>query len=377
MTKRSHAAPVVAAPATATYTPRAWLLFVSQTPTSPSNVRVRMWRRLQQLGAIAVRQAVYVLPDTPQAREDFEWLKASVSADGGDATIFTATAFDRDAERVLTDEFRLARKASYAALADDIESALSRTPGRQRGVRAPALDRLARSFTERLATIERVDFFGSAGRDRVAALLARLDKQRATPKAPQPGGGPAAPSAYANRLWVTRPRPGVDRMSSAWLIRRFIDSSARFAFATDVAAAPEPDAIAFDMFGAEFSHRGDACTFEVLRQLFGIRDAAVDRIAALVHDLDLRDAKFGAPDAPTVAALIDGLQLAIDDDDDQLLQHGMTLFDSLYRGFSQTTQPPRPRPVASTRTPDASGKPHPATRALPRRPAGRARRPTR
>jgi len=136
-------------------------------------------------------------------------------------------------------------------------------------------------------------------------------------------------------------------MSSAWLIRRFIDPHASFAFATDRDKAPK-GSLPFDMFGVEFGHRGSNCTFETLCEVFGIADPAVTRVASIVHDLDLKDGRFGAAESETVGALIDGLQLA-HADDHELLERGMTLFESLYRSFAQTTKKPRPRQVARPR----------------------------
>jgi hypothetical protein len=149
---------------------------------------------------------------------------------------------------------------------------------------------------------------------------------------------------YRARLWVTRPRPGVDRMSSAWLIRNFIDPAATFAFVTDAKQAPE-HAVPFDMYGVGFGHAGDRCTFETLIAAFGIDDRTVSRLAEVVHDLDLKDGKFGAPEAPTLGAAIEGLQLACADDH-QLLERGMILFEAMHRSFSQHTAPPRPRAFA-------------------------------
>jgi hypothetical protein len=327
---------------------RRWLLFVHQLPSHSSNLRVRTWRRLQQLGAIPIKQAVYVLPDTPGAREDFEWLKAEVEATGGAASVFAADNVDAWSDDALIEEFRRSRQDAYSSLAQEVEKALKRAGGtrRPRGTRAPALRRLRDIFKERLTAIEGIDFFGSAGRDRVVTLLNELegrtpDSSRA--KAPSSTSSGAATS-YHERLWVTRPRPGVDRMSSAWLIRRFIDRQARFGFAADRHAVPD-DALPFDMFGVELSHRGEQCTFETLCAVFDIRDAAISRIAAIVHDLDLKDARFGAPEAPTVAAMIEGLQLTYADDH-LLLAQGMALFDSLYRSFEQSARSGGPRPLA-------------------------------
>jgi hypothetical protein len=332
---------------------RRWLLFVHQLPSSPSNLRVRTWRRLHQLGAIPIKQAVYVLPDTPGAREDFEWLKTEVKAAGGDASVFAADNVDAWSDDILVEEFRRSRQEAYAALARDVEKVLKRAhrARRPRGTRAPAIRRLQEVFRERLTAIEGIDFYGSAGRDRVTALLHELEEwasqARVAAVASTPAS-PADPDAYHGRLWVTRPRPGVDRMASAWLIRRFIDPQARFGFAADRSTVPG-DAIPFDMFGVDFSHRGDGCTFETLCAVFGIHEPAIARLAAIVHDLDLKDGRYAAPEDATVGAVIEGLQLA-QSDDEVLLAQGMALFDALYRAFERSTRSAGPRPLARPRT---------------------------
>ena len=328
---------------------RRWLLFVHQLPASPSNLRVRTWRRLQQLGAVPVKQAVYALPDTAATREDFEWLKTEVTSAGGDATVFAADNVDTFSDDALVDEFRRARQDAYGALAHEIEAVLARVNAkrRPRGTRAPAVSRLVEGFRERLSALERIDFFGSAGRDRAASLVAQLEETARPSHFAASSTAVVATdvSSYTGRVWVTRPRPGVDRMGSAWLIRRFIDAQARFAFAADRESLPAPDAVAFDMFGVEFGHRGEGCTFETLCTVFGITDPAVARIAQIVHDLDLKDPRFGAPDAGTVGTLIDGLQLTTPEDD-LLLERGITLFESLYCAFAQAARVSRLRPVA-------------------------------
>ncbi|HEX8027812.1 MAG TPA: chromate resistance protein ChrB domain-containing protein [Vicinamibacterales bacterium] len=324
---------------------RQWLILIHQLPPVPSNLRVRTWRRLQQLGAIPFKQAVYALPDSADRREDLEWLKAEILAAGGEAAILSATHLDSVANDELVEAFKKAREDDYAALARDLEDVLKRADGRrrQRGQRAPALRRLSALFRQRLAAIESIDFFASAGRDRVISLIERLAE----------GGGavpisrradPAGGERYEHKLWVTRPRPGVDRMASAWLIRRFIDPNARFSFAADQAGVPA-DALAFDMFGVDFTHRGDDCTFETFCQVFKLNEPAMTRVAELVHDLDLKDSKFGAPEAATVGAMIEGLQLT-HADDHALLEQGIAMFESLYRSFEKSARPPRPRSLA-------------------------------
>ena len=239
-------------------------------------------------------------------------------------------------------------------LGRDVEQAVKRAASarRPKGTRAPSLGRLVDIFRERLVAAEKIDFFGSAGRDRVLTLLRQLE-DRVGGSGRQPGTGPGDHSgrkaSFQGRLWITRPRPGVDRMASAWLIRVFIDRQARFGFAADRDSVPDRG-VPFDMFGVEFSHQGDGCTFETLCSVFGIAGPALSRIAAIVHDLDLKDGRFGAPECSTVGAMIEGLQLACQNDE-ALLEQGMTLFDSLYRSFEQSSRATGPRAAARPRRP--------------------------
>lgn len=325
---------------------RRWLLLVHQLPERPSNLRVRIWRRLQQLGALAVKQALYVLPDSPAAREDFEWLKSEIEGGGGQASVFAADTVDTWANDALIEEFRRSRQQAYDALARDAEQAAAGMVARSREPKTMPSTRAVQQLRQRLAAIEQVDFFGSAGRDRVAAILARIEERTSGVRRGSPAAAPTgAIRSYRGREWVTRPRPGVDRMSSAWLIQRFIDAGARFGFVADREAAPR-DAVPFDMFGVEFTHRGDLCTFEMLCETFGLADPALTSVAAIVHDLDLKDGRYGAPEAPAVGLVIEGLRLA-HADDHILLAQGIALFDALYRGFAQASRPSGPRSVAS------------------------------
>jgi hypothetical protein len=321
-----------------------WLLFVHQLPASPSNLRVRTWRRLQQIGALPLKQALYVLPDTPSAREDFEWLKSEIEAAGGQASVFTADAVDAWSNDGLVDEFRRTRETAYMQLAREGEQLLK---GRARARKHAMPLRTLQQLKERFAAIDQIDFFGGAGRDRVVTLLHQLDERALGRTKPAREKG-AQTSGYQRRLWVTRPRPGVDRMASAWLIRRFIDQKAQFGFVPDRDAAP-PDAVPFDMFGVEFTHRGDLCTFEMLCDTFHLRTAGLEALAAVVHDLDFKDARFGAAEAPAVGLIIEGLRLSYADDH-ALLNEGIVLFEALHRAFEQARRLGGPRPVSSRRT---------------------------
>ena len=294
-----------------------------------------------------LKQAAYVLPDSADTREDFEWLKAEIIASGGDATILTATNLDQAADDELVDAFKRARQEDYSALTSDLELAVKKAEKRRpRSERAPVARRVSETFRQRLTSIETIDFFASAGRDRAISLIERLSSAGGAVPSSR-SSEPAGSERYRNKLWVTRPRPGVDRMASAWLIRRFVDPAARFAFAVDRASAPA-DSVPFDMFDVEFTHRGDNCTFETLCEVFDLRDAAVSRVGELVHDLDLKDRKFGAAEAATVGAMIDGLQLTYADDH-ALLEGGISMFESLYRSFERSARRPRPRALATSK----------------------------
>jgi hypothetical protein len=323
-----------------------WLLFIHQLPAKPSNLRVRTWRRLQQLGALPLRQALYVLPDTAAAREDFEWLKTEIEAAGGQASVLAADTVDASSNDGLVEDFRRSRETLYASVVRDAEQLLKNV---ERRTKATVSRRAFQELTERLAAVERIDFFGSAGRDRAVALLAQVESLGRSPRRPPTSGSNSSRhDQYQNRLWVTRPRPGIDRIGSAWLIRRFIDSQARFAFVADRDAA-SADAVPFDMFGVEFTHRADFCTFETLCDVFQLHDAALPGIAGIIHDLDLKDNRFGSPEAPTIGLLIEGLRLA-HTEDDALLNAGIPLFEALYQALTRARHIQGPTPVAARAT---------------------------
>jgi hypothetical protein len=297
-----------------------WLLLIHALPARPSRLRVRTWRRLQELGAVALRQAVWILPHTEQTREDVEWMRAEIRQLGGEATIVVADDIDAHTHDEIAAAFRQAREPDFAAIERDARRLAARSPA----VRLRELPRLQ----ARLERLDAITFFPPPARARAAEAVGHL-QAKAQPSAPAASGTLAAP-AFRGRVWVTRPRPGIDRMASAWLIRRFIDERAKFAFAD----RPPADArrLPFDMFGVEFGHTDLGCTFETLVGRFGLQAPGLDRIAQIVHDVDLKDAKFQPAEAPAFGPLIDGLRQTFADDAD-LLERGMVLFEALYRSF--------------------------------------------
>jgi hypothetical protein len=314
-----------------------WLLLIHQLPAKPAYQRVKTWRRLQGLGAVAIKNAVHALPASEQAQEDFEWLLREIRDGGGEALICEARLVDGLSDEEVQSMFNAAREADYDSLAKEV-----RVFGEALEAEATAADRadlrtrLAR-LKSNLAQLVAIDFFGANGRETVdglvAGLEARLDQEaamaRTETKSPTPVSGPGS---LINRVWVTRQGVYVDRIASAWLIRRFIDPEARFRFVRAKNYAPQPGELRFDMFEAEFTHEGDRCTFEVLLARLGLNDKALTAIAEIVHDIDLKDAKFGREETGGIAHLVTGLCHA-SKDDTRRLEQGAGVFDNLYEYF--------------------------------------------
>jgi hypothetical protein len=307
-----------------------WLLIAHQLPTRLSNARVKIWRRLQQLGAVPSRNSVYVLPNTEPCREDFEWLRSEIVALGGEATVFTADAISQGGVEDIVTVFQTHRTRDYRVLQKRIKHLLA-TARRTRGPadRQGKTARAVRAVRDRFEALEQIDFFGAVSRDETAVALADLERAVAGPEPTRAKASSGSrKSQFQGRRWVTRRRPGVDRMASAWLIRHFVDPKAVFAFVDK----PLESDVPFDMYAGGFGHRGGLCTFEVLCDEFGITAAPVTRIAHIVHDLDLKENNYRAAEALVIGRMIDGLR-AVHADDAVLLEQGIGMFDALARSF--------------------------------------------
>ena len=317
--------------------PEHWLLLIHQLPAKPAYLRVKVWRRLQALGAVTVKNSVYALPMTERAQEDFEWLLEEISEAGGEALICEARLVGGLSNQEVRAMFNTARNADYEALAKEArELGMKLAASMDAPTRADGRARLARLKAE-AARVVAIDFFGANGRETLDGLLTTLDAllQDGGPMRMIQGGGQAPGSALASRVWVTRTGVHVDRIASAWLIRRFIDPDARFKFVPAKGYVPEPNELRFDMFEAEFTHEGDSCTFEVLLARAGLADPALAAMAEIVHDIDLKDSKFGRDEASGIARLIDGIALTTEDDG-RRIERGSAMLDDLYECFRTT-----------------------------------------
>jgi hypothetical protein len=314
-----------------------WLLLIHQIPPKPDYLRVKIWRRLQRLGAVPVKNSVYVLPKSDQTQEDFQWVLREVVESGGDASLCEARFVDGLSDEEVMQLFRSAREDDYQEISRDLEriatsfSKKTKSNSESRKRLALELERIHK----RMAEITAIDFFSAPGRESAERLIFALDARLQE-------GSPAEKAAKAkqelqdfqDRTWVTRKGIHVDRMASAWLIRRFIDPNARFKFVPAKGYQPEPQEIRFDMYEAEFTHEGDRCTFEVLIERMEISDTGLRPIAEIVHDIDLKDAKFAREETPGIDRIIAGIAMAHKDDESRLAR-GTAVFDDLYEYFKR------------------------------------------
>jgi CRISPR/Cas system-associated endoribonuclease Cas2 len=324
-----------------------WVLLIHQLPPKPTNLRVRIWRKLQKLGAVAIKNSVYVLPANEKTHEDFQWLKQEIESAGGEATVFRAASVEGAADEEIIAAFRKARDEEFAAITAEFDGLTGAIRGQNKGKHLSAgrltaheaeIDKL---HTE-LERINAIDFFNADGR--AAALAAYERCQRTirvahgpTSKATRSNStsGTLNLAEYQGRRWMTRRNLHIDRLASAWLIRQFIDKHPRFYFVAE--GETVEGAIAFDMYGAEFTHHGEDCTFETLLKRFGLSgNKALREIAEIVHDIDLKDDKFHRLEAAGLNAIISGLSETLRDDR-KLLQQCATIFEGLLALLGKTS----------------------------------------
>jgi hypothetical protein len=309
------------------------LLLLVGLPPNPSSLRVRVWRRLRSLGAVPLKRSAYLLPDTAERYEDFQWLAQEIERDGGEATLIRVQKVENVSPGEILRLFHEPRDRDYKQLATRYRKVLQDL---ERAKSDPARARI-REEVSRLAKDHQrtrdVDFFDAPGGAEVRRLeeaIAMRSRRPETPRREEPTALDL--TKLRRRRWVTRPRPHVDRVASAWLIKRFIDPEATFIF-----APPEEfpqDAVAFDAPGVELTHQGEDCTFETLIKRARLRDRRLTRLAELVHEADLRDGKFPNEEARGIDLAIRAL-LAASPDDNQVLAQGMSMFEGLYATTSK------------------------------------------
>jgi len=308
--------------------PRTWLLLIHQVPNSPAYLRVKMWRRLQKIGAVAVKNAVYVLPRSDQSSEDFHWVAREILEAGGDASVCEATFVEGLTSSELIDLFRAARDSDYGELTEEIKEVREemRTAEKAGAAWASSMVTRVARVRQRLVEIQTIDFFTAPSGKQAETLVGELEAKIRKAPIHKP---PQERTDYSGRTWVTRKGVHVDRMASAWLIRRFIDPGGRFKFVSAKGYRPEQDELRFDMFDAEFTHEGNLCTFEVLLQRFDIDDRSLQRIGEIIHDIDLKESTFARPETEGIGLIVNAICTKHRDDMDRI-DRGTILFDDLY-----------------------------------------------
>ncbi len=315
-----------------------WLLLIHQLPPKPDYFRVKIWRRLQRVGSVAIKNSVYVLPKNDETQEDFQWVLREIIEGGGEASLCEARFVEGLSDSQVEALFQAARSADYAQIAEEARrlSELPLPEGRiEDGRRTQAeidLARLKRRLTEAIA----IDFFGAPGGEAAKGLVSGVEARLREKKSGKKTGKPPTirREELRGKTWVTRKGIHVDRMASAWFVRRFIDSGAHFKFVAAKGYKRLPGEMRFDMFEAEFTHEGDRCTLEVLMERTGLSDPAVTPIAEIVHDIDLKDSKFGRQETLGIERLIAGICMAQREDETRLVR-GEAVFNDLYEYFKR------------------------------------------
>ena len=311
-----------------------WLLLVHQLPAKPAYLRVKIWRRLQDIGAVAVKNAVHALPMNEETQEDFEWLLREIQEGGGEAFVCEARLIDGLSDEDVRALFDRARDADYAELSKQAQVLAKSLRRKGGGEGANELRTQVARLRKRLAEIAAIDFFGAIGRETAEGLLRELEAQldKDEPVASKAKTQSKLPETLRDRTWVTREGVYADRIASAWLIRRFIDLQAHFKFVAGKGYRPQEGELRFDMFEAEFTHEGDKCTFEVLIERAGLNDTALRAIGEIIHDIDLKDDKFGRTEVAGIRTLIDGIRASTKDDAARITR-GTEVFNDLYEVF--------------------------------------------
>jgi hypothetical protein len=299
-----------------------WLLLLYGLPAKGNTARVTLWRKLKKYGAVQLKASAYVLPNQPEHYERFQWLATEIKESGGEATLIRVAQIEGMGDEQIIRMFNEARAAEYKELSQACQQLLNGRNKQDTGEIAAEFGRQQRRFRQ----IREADYFKSPAADDAQMILRRLEKIL-TPKGRASSQPKLAAKEFRGRTWLTRPRPGIDRAGSAWLIRKFIDPKAKFVFGTEPSS--DPKALPFDMADVEFSHHGEDCTFETLVKRFGIADKAVQKMAEMVHDADLEDEKFQRTECVGIGAVLSGWART-KMSDAELLAKGMECFEGLY-----------------------------------------------
>jgi hypothetical protein len=307
-------------------------------PSNPVSNRMKIWRKLAKAGAAQLKGSVYILPATEEHEEFLQWLIGEVKSMGGDGAFVRTPEIRTMAESDIIRLFTTQAGEEYSRLEKPLEAVERRVQSIRKGSKNDEGKRLtaqAAKIAKDVEDIGKRDWFNSpTGQSFKKRLQALETAAREAGKKAADEVSPISPRQirdYQGKKWATRKKPFVDRMASAWFVRRFIDPQASFVFVDERdAASLNASTVAFDVRGGEFTHVGDLCTFEVMVKSFGIRDKAVKKIAEIVHDLDVKDDKYTRPEASGIEEILTGIRKAGKKDEEMIVE-GISVFELLYQ----------------------------------------------
>lgn len=328
--------------------PQEWLLFFYSIPATPVNNRVKIWRKLIKTGAVQLKGGVYILPYREELHEALQWLLAELPGLKGEGLLLKTDSIEPLQPEEIIALFNEQRRPQYQEISGKIDDLSGRVRNLRKGGKDKKSISLFRQYEKIQAdflTVQQRDFFQSElGRDlavQINALRKQLEELSAVEKGPKGSTSTELAngrkmSTFSGLTWLTRRRPFVDRMASAWLIRRFIDPQATFAF-RDEAELKDLTSdleVSYDVRNGDFTHIDDLCTFEVLMKSFALADKGLDALGRIVHDIDIKDGKFAAPEAHGIEMIIKGIRnRALSDS--ETLEQGMAIFEALYLSITE------------------------------------------
>lgn len=310
-----------------------WLVLIHQIPPKPDALRVKIWRRLQQIGAVAIKQSVYVMPFSEQSREDLSWTLKEINDGGGDGSISELRFVEGLTDEQVVSLFQNARKTDYEKIIKEVNYLIAEWSSGNIDPKDPSAKSKAQveKLQRRFDSIAAIDFFKAPER-RTASLLIHDLAARSSGEVTDAVAPTEGLAALKGKVWVTRKNLFVDRIACGWLIRRFIDDTAVFKYVDSDTYTPGMGEIRFDMFEGEYTHEGDRCTFEVMIRNLVPRDRGLIALAEVIHDIDLKESKYNRGETDGLNALLTGLA-ASEPDDDKRMTRGALLIDNLYAFF--------------------------------------------
>jgi len=321
-----------------------WSVLIHQMPPKPTSCRVKVWRKLQKIGAVPIKNSVYIIPFTKEAHEDFQWLRQEIIAQKGDATIFKVDSIEGINDREIIERFRNARSKDYdKIISKSLKFKRDLEGNKERPISITQKEKYESEFRKNkvlLNGIVSLDYFRAPNREKAEKTITNCKELIENLKVAEGKTQLVEEdrpikihnkNEFQNKTWITRKGLHIDRIASGWLIKRFIDKGAKLFFISENGIVK--NGIGFDVYNTEFTHRGEDCTFETLLKSFDLKDPILVEIAEIVHDIDLKDRKFDRLEAEGINQIIVGLSQKLKDDK-ELFKSGMEIFDALYQYYN-------------------------------------------